>query len=145
MERHQQDLYELANRLRENNRRVTGPRQLILDLLRREKHPVSVSEIHEKLSELCNLATVYRSMRLLEAMQMVKRFNFGDGSARYELLGRDDDGHHHHLICNECKKVVEINDCFPNTLEEHIAHRHNFRDVTHQLEFFGICPSCQPA
>ena len=84
MERHQQDLYELANRLRENNRRVTGPRQLILDLLRREKHPVSVSEIHEKLSELCNLATVYRSMRLLEAMQMVKRFNFGDGSARYE-------------------------------------------------------------
>ena len=68
MERHQQDLYELASRLRENNRRVTGPRQLILDLLRREKHPVSAREIHEKLSELCNLATVYRSMRLLEAM-----------------------------------------------------------------------------
>ena len=145
MERDQQDLYELASRLRDNNRRVTGPRQLILNLLRREKHPVSTREIHEKLGELCNLATVYRSMRLLEAMQMVKRFDFGDGSARYELLGRDDDGHHHHLICNECRKVVEINDCFPHTLEEHIAHRHNFRDVTHQLEFFGICPSCQPA
>ena len=145
MERDQQDLYELASRLRENNRRVTGPRQLILNLLQREKHPVSPREIHEKLGELCNLATVYRSMRLLEAMQMVKRFDFGDGSARYELLGRDDDGHHHHLICNECRKVVEINDCFPHTLEEHIAHRHNFRDVTHQLEFFGICPSCQPA
>ena len=145
MERHQQDLSELTTRLRGNHRRVTGPRQLILNLLRREEHPASAREIHEKLGDLCNLAPVYRSLHLLESMRMVKRFDFGDGSARYELLGRDDDGHHHHLICQDCRKVVEISDCFPHTLEERIAHRHNFRDVTHQLEFFGICPSCQPA
>lgn len=145
MERHQQNLSELSKRLREKNRRITGPRQFILNLLRLEKHPVCAREIHEKLGDLCNLATVYRSLRLLESMQMVKRFDFGDGSARYELLGCDDDGHHHHLICHECRKVVEISDCFPQAFEELIAHRHNFRNVTHQLEFFGICPSCQPA
>jgi Fur family ferric uptake transcriptional regulator len=145
MGRHQQDLSELANRLRENNRRLTGARQTILNLLRRELHPVSAREIHEKLRDLCDLATIYRSLHLLESMQMVKRFDFGDGSARYEMIGRDNDGHHHHLICNECRKVIEISDCFPRTLEESIAHQHNFREVTHRLEFFGICPTCHPA
>ncbi len=144
MRRHQQDLSELTNRLRENNRRLTGARQTILNLLRRELHPVSAREIHEKLGGPCDLATIYRSLHLLESMQMVKRFDFGDGSARYELLGRDNDGHHHHLICNECRKVIEISDCFPHALEESIAQQHNFREVTHQLEFFGICPTCQP-
>lgn len=51
-------------------------------------------------------------MRLFEEMELVKRFNFGDGTARLELLGRDDD-HHHPLICRERKTVVEISDCFP--------------------------------
>lgn len=145
MERHKQDLSELTTHLRGNHRRVTEPRQLILNLLRHEEHPTSAREIHEKLDNLCNLATVYRSLQLLESMRMLKRFNFGDRSARYELLGRNDDGHHHHLICEECRKVVEISDCFPQTFEDRIAHRHNFSNVTHQLEFFGICPSCQPA
>ena len=73
MERHQLDLSELTTRLRGNHRRVTEPRQLILNLLRHEKHPCSAREIHEKLSNLCNLATVYRSLHLLESMRMVTK------------------------------------------------------------------------
>ena len=138
-------LQQLTARLRSRHRRVTGPRQAVLDALRTEKHPLTTRQIHSALHEPCDLATVYRSLRMLEELAMVKRFDFGDRSARYELLGRDDDGHHHHLICQECRMVVEISDCFPRTLEERIAHRHNFSNVTHQLEFFGICPSCQPA
>ena len=88
MERHQQDLSELTTRLRGNHRRVTEPRQLILNLLRHEEHPASAREIHEKLGNLCNLATVYRSLHLLESMQMVKRFDFGDRSARSILIPR---------------------------------------------------------
>lgn len=140
---HRHDLTELADRLRREDRRVTGPRQWILDLLRNEEHPLSAREIHSNLETDCNLATVYRALRLLEEMNWVKRFNFGDGTARFELLGRDDDGHHHHLICRECKIVVEIADCFPHALEQRIAARHGFQEVTHQLEFFGVCQACQ--
>lgn len=141
----QPDLTDLTNRLRRDDHRVTGPRQWILDVLRKEPHPLSARELHERLQGSCNLATVYRSLKLLETKQMVKRFDFGDHTTRFELVGDHDDGHHHHLICRECRTVVEIEDCFPHTLEDRIAARHGFRNVSHQLEFFGLCPSCQAA
>jgi Fur family ferric uptake transcriptional regulator len=91
----------------------------------------------------CDLATIYRSMHLLEKMGMVKRFDFGDGAARFELVGEGDDGHHHHLVCTRCSEVVEIGECFPVEIEKRIAAANGFKAVTHKLEFFGICPDCQ--
>ena len=95
-----QPLPHLTERLRRKSRKVTGPRQALLELLRRQPHPMSSKEIFDALpKDLCDLATVYRSLRLLEQMGMVKRFDFGDGTARFELLEEGDDGHHHHLVC----------------------------------------------
>src|SRR5258705_270607 len=91
-------LVSFAERLRRNARKLTGPRQAILEILRANAHPMSNKEIFTALAAGdCDLATVYRSMHLLESMGMVKRFDFGDGIARFELLGEGDDGHHHHL------------------------------------------------
>ena len=137
-------LPELEERLRRKSRKVTGPRQAILELLRAEVHPLSIKEIFAALPNgYCDLATVYRSMHLLEGMSMVKRFDFGDGLARFELLSEDDDGHHHHLVCTRCSGVVEIDECSMRELEDRIATRNGFKGVTHKLEFFGICPECQ--
>ena len=136
-----QNLSDLTARLRQHAQRITGPRQLILEVLRREDHPLTARQIHGQLD--CDLATVYRSLRLLEEMAMVKRFDFGDGTARFELLGQNDDGHHHHLVCLECSTVVEIGECFSGNLEQRIAQEHGFADVSHRLEFFGLCPDCQ--
>jgi len=82
-------------------------------------------------------------MHLLEGMKMVKRFDLGDGVARFELLAEGADGHHHHLVCVRCSRVIEINECFTRELEEKIAARNGFKAITHKLEFFGICPECQ--
>lgn len=137
-------LAELTERLRRKSRKVTGARQAILDLLRCEAHPMSTKEIHQALRrQHCDLVTVYRSLRMLEEMGMVKRFDFGDGTARFELLPEGDDGHHHHLVCTRCASVVELNECSMCELEERIATRNGFQSVTHKLEFFGICPRCQ--
>jgi Fur family transcriptional regulator, ferric uptake regulator len=137
-------LPELAARLRRQSHKVTGPRQAILDILRRQHGPVTIREIFAELGNGdCDLATVYRSMHLLETMRMVKRFDFGDGAARFELLAEGDDGHHHHLVCTRCTTVVEIEDCFPEELQAGIARRNGFKSVTHRLEFFGVCPDCQ--
>ena len=111
---------------------------------RRQAHPLSIKEIFAELPRGgCDLATVYRSMHLLEGMGMVKRFDLGDGVARFELLLEGDDGHHHHLVCTECAGVVEIEDCALDELEHEVATRNGFKGVTHKLEFFGICPACQ--
>ncbi len=139
-------LNELTDRLREHACKITGPRQAILEVMRRHPHPLTNKDIFTALPKGdCDLATIYRSMHLLEGMGMVKRFDFGDGVARFELVGRGEDGHHHHLICTRCGEVVEIEECFPHTLEEAIAVRNGFKSVSHKLEFFGICPQCQAA
>lgn len=142
-----QTMPELADRLRRQSRKVTGPREAILNLLREHGRPLSAREIFRALSAAggrdCDLATIYRSMHLLESMNIVKRFDFGSGGARFELLPEGDDGHHHHLVCTNCSDVMEIDDCFPEELEHRIASQSGFKAVTHKLEFFGVCPRCQ--
>ena len=137
-------LPELGERLRRKSHKLTGARQSILAALRQRASPMSNKQIHAALQNgECDLVTVYRSTRLLENMGIVKRFDFGDGIARYELLRDGDDGHHHHLVCTRCAEVVELEDCFSHELEERVALRNGFKAVTHRLEFFGVCPACQ--
>jgi Fur family transcriptional regulator, ferric uptake regulator len=140
---HRAELPQLTEKLRRKSRKITGPRQAILKILHEQSHPMSNKEVFAAMSKDCDLATVYRSMHLLESMGMVKRFDLGDGVARYELLGEGDDGHHHHLVCVHCSEVVEIEECLMREMEEQIATHNGFKAVTHRLEFFGICPSCQ--
>lgn len=138
-----ENLSDLTGKLRGKSRKITGPRQAILEVLRRREHPATTREI---LAELpvgqCDLVTIYRSMHLLEEMGMVQRFDFGDGATRFELIAEHHD-HHHHLVCRSCAAVVEITDCFPPDLEQKIAKSAGFKSITHRLEFFGLCPNCQ--
>ncbi len=135
---------DLAARLRGRAQKLTGPRQAVLEILRREDHPLSIKQIFSRMGKGgSDLATVYRSMHLLERVGMVKRYDLGDGIARYELLYEGDDGHHHHLVCTRCSGVIEIEDCLLAELDQQIAARNGFKSVTHRLEFFGVCPQCQ--
>lgn len=139
-----QEMAALTGRLRNQSRKITGPRAAILEILRQHPHPLTNKEIFAEMPKgQCDLATIYRSMHLLEKMGMVKRFDFGDGAARFELVGEGDDGHHHHLVCTQCSEIVEIDECFPENIERQIAEKNGFKAVTHKLEFFGICPDCQ--
>ena len=138
-----QELSSLTDQLRQQSRKITGPRKRILDLLRTHPHPMTNKEVYEALGEGCDLATVYRSMHLLQDMGLVKRFDFGDGVARFEMVCGGEDDHHHHLICRECSKIVELDECFPSEFQDQIASASGYRDVSHKLEFFGICPACQ--
>src|SRR5688572_28292988 len=102
---------DLAGKLRQSARKITGPRSAILDALQREEHPLTIREIHKIVGpDRCDLATIYRSMQMLEDVGLVNRFDFGDGSARFELVRHHegDGDHHHHLVCTGCSKVVEI-------------------------------------
>jgi Fur family transcriptional regulator, ferric uptake regulator len=142
--RKRQEMSTLTNRLRGQSLKITGPRAAIFKILRQHPHPLTNKEIWGALPKgQCDLATIYRSIHLLEEMGMVKRFDFGDGAARFELVGEGDDGHHHHLVCTRCSEVVEIDECFPSEVEKRIAAANGFKAVTHKLEFFGICPDCQ--
>jgi Fur family transcriptional regulator, ferric uptake regulator len=133
---------ELTGKLRRSSRKITGPRQAILKILRKQSHPLTTKEILSETDKI-DLATIYRAMHLLEKMQMVKRIDFGDGVARFELAGEGDDNHHHHLICTKCGSIIAIEECILHEIESRLAAAHNFSSVSHKLEFFGICSRCQ--
>ena len=139
-----QELSALTSRLRHQSRKITGPRRGILEILRKHPHPLTNREILAALpTGRCDLATIYRAMHLLEEIGLVKQFDFGDGKARFELVGEGDNSHHHHLVCTRCSEIIEIEECILDKLEKQIAIKNGFTAVTHKLEFFGICPGCQ--
>lgn len=138
------DAGRLRDEIRRADHRLTSQRREILDALRRHPHPLTSRQIHEAMGEDgCDLATIYRSMKLLVELGLVERFDFGDGVARFELAGERPGEHHHHLICTRCQTVRELDECFPEDFQRRVAERFGFTDVTHKLEFFGVCAACR--
>jgi Fur family transcriptional regulator, ferric uptake regulator len=139
-----QGLSELTHRLRGQACKVTGPRQAILEILHHHAHPITSKDILAALPKgQCDLATIYRTMHLLEEKGIVKRLDFSDGAARFELVD-EAGGHHHHLVCTRCAAAIRIAECFAREMDARVAAEHGFTGVTHKLEFFGLCPRCQP-
>lgn len=115
-------------------------------------HP-SADEIYlsvKKLYPQIGLATVYRTLDLLANLGLVHKLDFGEGRARYELAkGPGTKGHHHHLICIRCQKVVDYADFtdeereFLEKVEKSLSEKYNFQITDHLIQFYGICEECR--
>ena len=121
----------------ERGLKMTGQRRVIARVLSdADDHP-DVEELYRRavaLDARISIATVYRTVRLLEERGILERRDFGGGRARYEPT---EHGHHYHLIDVETGRVIE----FEDTAHEHvlaaIAQRLGFDLVSHRLELFG--------
>lgn len=140
------------HRLRENVSRWTLPREIILGLLNRSSRHMSAKEIYAALYALypgLGLTTVYRTLELLHRLGFVQKVTSGDGQARYELRGEGEKGHHHHLICTKCGRIIDYRDFVQEELElvkkteETLTKRHNFLIQGHNIEFLGLCEKCR--
>lgn len=131
-------------KLRQESCKLTGPRRAILQVLGEQAQPLTNKEIFQRLPKgHCDLATVYRSVQMLERLGLVKRFHFGEGAARYALLEAGCDTHQHHLVCTQCSRIEQVGECIVRELEARVVAHSKFKAVTHRLEFFGVCPACQ--
>jgi Fur family ferric uptake transcriptional regulator len=139
----QKQFSSILEDIRRSQLRITEPRKAIVQALLRDHGPFTAEEIHHHISKkVCDLATIYRSLNSLEEAGFVKRCEFGDGSARYELADRSGDHHHHHIICKGCKKIEVLEDCELEEIDR-FAKKRGFSDISHSLEFFGTCPQCR--
>lgn len=115
-------------------------------LLENEEDHLSAEDVFmlvkEKAPEI-GLATVYRTLELLNELHVVEKLNFGDGVARYDLRGDNNKHHHHHLICVQCGSMQEIQEDWLGPLEERLEKEFQFHVVDHRLDFQGICRECQ--
>jgi Fur family ferric uptake transcriptional regulator len=102
----------------------------------------SAQELHEELrrqGENVGLTTVYRTLQGLAEAGQVDVLRTDDGESMYR---RCSSGHHHHLVCRECGRAVEVAGPAVERWADQVAAAHGFTDVTHTLEIFGRCPNC---
>ena len=129
--------------LHEHSLNTTQQRELIVDAFLRSRDHVSIEELLarvRKRSARIGYATVYRTLRLLVECGLALQRQFGDGQARYEVVG----GHHDHLICTKCGLILEFEDDEIERLQDRIAARlGGFRVDRHRHELYGVCPKEQ--
>jgi len=149
MQHHQIDVHDTADeRLRRDGQRYTANRRVLIDALREADRPVTVLELIDGTPGMAQ-SSAYRNLSVLEEAGVVRRLVTADDTARYELA-EDLTGHHHHLICERCGSVIDID--VPAELEDGvsafsslIADTHGFRIEHHRLDLIGVCPSCSTA
>jgi len=94
----------------------------------------------QQLNPHLGRATVFRAVEALVNKGLVNRIEFADGSHMYRACG---DAHHHHVICTNCHRVVDIDICLPEGQLSEVCQKTNFQIDSHALAFFGLCPDCK--
>ena len=142
-------LKDLRGRLSEKKYKMTPQRKEILQIFidSKEGEHLSAEEVYDLLKEKdfdFGLATVYRNVELLNKLGILNKIEFGDGRTRYELSTSDPQLHqHHHLICLNCKKIIEFEEDLLDDLEAHISQKSGFQILNHEVKFFGYCSECK--
>lgn len=137
-------LQTLLDALRSKGLRITHNRTAILQTLLASSSPMSLEEIREKAlheGHRPDYATVFRTMAALESLGLAKRVALNRSCAYFELV--DPDKHQDHITCTECGRITLLEEeCPVHELEEKIAAQKGYTQLTHSLEFFGVCPDC---
>ena len=118
--------------------KMTEQRRVIARVLSSaEDHP-SVDELHRRVATIdprVSLATVYRTVRLLEEANIIERHDFRDGRSRYEMASDD---HHDHLIDVKSGTVIEFHSEEIEALQRAVAAKLGYRLVDHRLELYAV-------
>ena len=122
----------------EKGLKMTEQRRVIARVLSdAEDHP-DVEALYQratKIDQRISIATVYRTVRLLEEAGILERHEFGDGRARYEDAGKE---HHDHLIDLKSGRIIEFKNEEIERLQRKVARQLGFRLVDHRLELYGV-------
>jgi Fur family ferric uptake transcriptional regulator len=124
--------------------RASAPRAEVIDAIAELGCSVNAREIADVLRERdsgVGLASIYRALELLERMGLVKRFDLGEGAARYEPASPGGH-HHHHIVCDSCGKVEPFEDDALEKAIHQLSDRADFSVAAHDVTLHGECPAC---
>lgn len=131
--------------LKVNNLKYTTQRELILKIIYDNNGHFTPEDIYNLIKEhypsiKLGIATVYRTLTLLEDANIVSSISFGTQGKKYEFGLKE---HHDHLVCLECGGIEEFYDETIEKQQELIAKQHNFKMTNHIMKITGICALCQ--
>ncbi len=127
---------ELEQRCIDAGLKMTAPRKVILKVLTDATDHPSVETVYERAKTIDNtisIATVYRTLSLLDELELVTRHEFNESFSRYEINME----HHHHLIDLDSGAVYEFQNEDLEKLKKKIAEEMGFELVDHTLELYG--------
>ncbi len=132
-----------AQRLRQQGYKLTHARLTVLRVIEQSGGHLTSAELVERVGEAdsgIGRASVFRALDLFTRLSLVRPTYIGTSSTpTYVLLP---DGHHHHIICTQCSRVIEFEDCTLAPLKQILEDRLHVKLNGHLLEFYGLCPTC---
>jgi len=129
-----------AGRLNEAGFRAGAARTQVIELLEGEHCAVTALEIDERLPSV-GRASVYRTLEQLEQLDLVHRVSVGGEMVAFERS--DPGGHHHHLVCMRCERLVPFEDRGLEQAIHRVGEEADFEVVSHDVLLRGVCPACQ--
>jgi Fur family ferric uptake transcriptional regulator len=122
----------------EKGLKMTDQRRVISRVLSAATDHPDVEQVYRRAADIdskISIATVYRTVRLLEDAGVIERLDFGDGRARFEETREE---HHHHLINVQTGEVIEFNSDELEAVKQRIARELGFELLGHRLELYGV-------
>ena len=125
--------------------RVSGPRSAVVETLDDLGCSVTAKEIADRLHDRgqdIGVASIYRTLELLDKLRLTRRVDAAEGVARYEPIEPSGE-HHHHIVCDSCGQVSPFEDSGLERAIEKLASRVDYAIDGHDVTLRGECPACR--
>jgi Fur family peroxide stress response transcriptional regulator len=131
----------LLKALEESGTKLTVQRRLIAEKIDRQKQAFSAEELHSQglKTKGVDLATIYRTLNLLHKLNHLNKAEFGDRKSRYWLKSKK--AHCQTFYCESCGRVENLDSCLVHSQHDQLKNQ-GYTQLTHRVEFIGICPQC---
>ncbi|MFC1989280.1 Fur family transcriptional regulator [Chloroflexota bacterium] len=133
---------DIASELSKRGYRLTPQRMMILSAIENSDDHISAEEIYAQIVAKyphVNISTVYRTLELLKRLGLATETDLGEGRVRYHPA---DKGHHHHLVCQECGAIIDLDESLLTTLKDSLLREYKFSADLRHLAILGRCINC---
>jgi len=132
----------IVRKLAEQGYRLTPQRIMVISAIEDSDGHISAEEIYAQVIAKypqVNISTVYRTLELLKRLGLVTETDLGEGRVRYHPAGK---GHHHHLVCQECGAIIDLDESVLASLKGALLREYQFSADLRHLVIFGRCVKC---
>jgi len=134
---------DITSALSKQGYRLTPQRLMVVSAIEKSEDHISAEEIYSHVIDRypnVNISTVYRTLELLKRLGLVTETDLGGGRVRYHPA---DKGHHHHLVCQECGAMIDLDESLLGPLQDALLREHNFIADLRHLAIHGRCVDCR--
>lgn len=134
-----------TQRLRDAGYKLTTARLTILSVLEDGGGHMTSADVLEKVDRIApeiGRASVFRALDLFTRLSIIRPTYINDSTTPTYVLMPG--GHHHHIICTNCDRIIEFDNCHLEGVERELERQFDVKITGHLLEFYGLCANCQP-